>query len=91
MTDERAVFPYLEGYVALFTNDLATAEARFTATSQQMRNDAFQLVLLGMTYVKLGQQAKATALFERAYAASSGSNPWNICSRAFTKQKLGKP
>lgn len=66
------------------------AEARFTATSQQMRNDPFQLVLLGMTYEKMGQQAKATELFERAYAASTGSNPPNIHSRYFTGQKLGK-
>jgi len=88
---QEQYFPYLEGYVALFTNDLATAEARFTATAQQMRNDPFQLVLLGMTYEKMGQQAKATELFERAYAASSGSNPPNIYSRAFTKKKLGKP
>ncbi len=88
---QEQYFPYLEGYVALFTNDLATAEARFTATSQQMRNDPFQLVLLGMTYEKMGQQAKATELFERAYAASSGSNPPAIYSRYFTAKKLGKP
>lgn len=87
---QEQYFPYLEGYVALFTNDLATAEARFTATSLQMRNDPFQLVLLGMTYEKMGQHAKAIELFERAYAASSGSNPPNIYSRAFTKKKLGK-
>lgn len=87
---QEQYFPYLEGYVALFTNDLATAEARFTATSQQMRNDPFQLVLLGMTYEKMGQQAKATELYERAYAASTGSNPPNIYSRTFTRQKLGK-
>lgn len=87
---QEQYFPYLEGYVALFTNDLATAEARFTATSQQMRNDPFQLVLLGMTYEKMGQRAKATELYERAYAASTGSNPPNIYSRTFTRQKLGK-
>ena len=87
---QEQYFPYLEGYVAFFTNDLATAEARFTATSQQMRNDPFQLVLLGMTYEKMGQQATATELFEHAYAASTGSNPPNIYSRYFTGQKLGK-
>ena len=53
-------------------------------------NDPFQLVLLGMTYEKMGQQAKATALYERAYVASTGSNPPNIYSRTFTRQKLGK-
>ncbi|MCE9603233.1 MAG: hypothetical protein K8S21_13600 [Gemmatimonadetes bacterium] len=88
---QEQYYPYLEGYVALFTNDLATAEARFTATSQQMRNDPFQLVLLGMTYEKMGQQAKATELFERAYTASTGSNPPNIYSRYFTAKKLGRP
>lgn len=55
-----------------------------------MRNDPFQLVLLGMTYEKLGRQAKATEFFARAYAMSTGSNPPNIHSRAFTKQRLAK-
>jgi tetratricopeptide (TPR) repeat protein len=87
---QEQYFPYLVGYVALFTNDLKTAEEKFTATSGAMRNDPFQLVLLGMTYEKMGDTAKATALFERAYAASTGSNPPNVYSRAFTKQKLGK-
>jgi tetratricopeptide (TPR) repeat protein len=87
---QEQYFPYLVGYVALFTNDLKTAEEKFTATSGAMRNDPFQLVLLGMTYEKMGETAKATALFERAYAASTGSNPPNVYSRAFTKKKLGK-
>lgn len=88
---QEQYFPYLVGYVALFTDDLKTAEEKFTATSAAMRNDPFQLVLLGMTYEKMGDTAKATALYERAYAASTGSNPPNVYSRAFTKQKLGKP
>lgn len=88
---QEQYFPYLVGYVALFTNDLRTAEEKFTATSAAMRNDPFQLVLLGMTYEKMGETAKATALYERAYAASTGSNPPNVYSRAFTKKKLGKP
>ncbi len=88
---QEQYFPYLVGYVALFTNDLKTAEEKFTATAAAMRNDPFQLVLLGLTYEKMGQTAKATELFERAYAASTGSNPPNVYSRAFTKQKLGKP
>jgi len=88
---QEQYFPYLVGYVALFTNDLKTAEEKFTASSSTMRNDPFQLVLLGMTYEKMGQTAKATELFERAYAASTGSNPPNVYSRTFTKKKLGKP
>ncbi len=66
------------------------AETRFTATAQQMRNHPFQLVLLGMTYERMGRHAKATEFFERAYAMSTGSDPPNIHSRAFTKQKLAK-
>jgi len=88
---QEQYFPYLEGYVALYTGDLKTAEARFIATSAQMRNDPFQLVLLGLTYEKMGDKAKATELFERAYAMSTGSNPPNVYSRAFTKKVLDKP
>lgn len=88
---QEQYFPYLVGYVALFTGDLKTAEEKFTATSAAMRNDPFQLVLLGMTYEKMGDATKANALFEQAYTMSTGSNPPNIYSRAFTKKKLGKP
>lgn len=84
-------FPYLVGYVALFTNDLATAEREFLKTTATMPNDPFQVVLLGMTYEKMGQSDKAMALYEKAYAASTGSNPPNVYARTFTKKKLGKP
>ncbi len=83
--------PYLVGYVALYTNDLATAESEFTKTMAAMQNDPFQVVLLGMTYEKMGQQAKATELYKKAYDMSTGSNPPNVHSRAFTKKKLGLP
>lgn len=86
---QEQYYPYLVGYVALFTNDLATAEAQFTKTVEQMRNDPFQVVLLAMTYEKKGDQAKATELYRRAYDMSTGSNPPNVYSRAFTKKKLG--
>ena len=88
--DQAQYLPYLEGYVALFTGDLPTAEARFLHTTEQMKNDPFQVVLLGMTYEKMGQTAKANELYERAYTMSTGSNPPNVFSRTFTKKKLGK-
>ena len=88
---QEQYFPYLIGYVALFTGDLATAEREFLKTSAAMPNDPFQVVLLGMTYEKMGQSAKATALYEKAYAASTGSNPPNVYSRTFTKRALKKP
>ncbi|MCC7001130.1 MAG: hypothetical protein IT357_03150 [Gemmatimonadaceae bacterium] len=88
---QEQYFPYLLGYVALFTGDLATAEREFLKTTSAMPNDPFQVVLLGMTYEKMGQMAKATALYEKAYAASTGSNPPNVYARTFTKRTLGKP
>jgi hypothetical protein len=56
-----------------------------------MPRDPFQVVLLGMTYEKMGQQAKAGELYRRAYDMATGSNPPNVYSRAFTKKKLGLP
>lgn len=88
---QEQYFPYLLGYVALFTGDLSVAEREFLKTTAAMPNDPFQVVLLGMTYEKMGETAKATALYEKAYAASTGSNPPNVYSRTFTKQKLRKP
>ena len=88
---QEQYYPYLVGYVALFTNDLATAEAEFTKTTKAMPNDPFQLVLLGMTYEQQGDSAKARELFQRAYQLSTGSNPPSIYSRVFTKRKLELP
>ncbi len=88
---QEQYFPYLVGYVALYTNDLATAEREFLKTTVAMPNDPFQVLLLGLTYERMGQTEKATALFERAYAASTGSNPPNVYTRTFTRKKLGKP
>lgn len=92
MAENQAQYlPYLEGYVALFTGDLTTAEARFLQATAEMDRDPFQVVLLGLTYERMGQQTKANELFERAYTMATGSNPPNVYSRAFTKKKLGKP
>ncbi len=88
---QERYYPYLVGYVALFTNDLATAEASFLATTKAMPNDPFQLVLLGMTYEKQGDAAKAREIYQRAYDLSTGSNPPSIYARVFTARKLGLP
>ncbi len=87
---QEQYYPYLVGYVALHTGNLATAEREFLRTTETMRNDPFQVVLLGMTYEKMGNAARATELYEKAYAMSTGSNPPNVYSRTFTRQKLGK-
>jgi Flp pilus assembly protein TadD len=88
--DQAQYYPYLVGYVALYTNDLATAEAELTRAAAALPNDPFQVVLLGMTFEKKGDQAKARALYEKAFEMATGSNPPNVHSRAFTRKKLGR-
>lgn len=87
---QRQYLPYLKGYVALYTNDLVTAERELTIASNQMDNDPFMVVLLGMTAEKKGDQAKATELYQKAFDMSTGSNPPNVHARAFTRKKLGR-
>lgn len=89
--DQERYFPYLVGYVALYTGDLTTAERELTKASDLMRNDPFQLVLLGQVQEKAGNEAKAKELYEKAYDMATGSNPPNVYSRKFTKERLGKP
>ena len=87
---QRQYLTYLKGYVALYTNDLVTAERELTTAMTLMDNDPFMVVLLGMTYEKKGDEAKATELYQKAFDMSTGSNPPNVHSRAFTKKKLGR-
>jgi len=87
---QEQYFPYLLGYVALYTNDLATAEAELTKSMAALPDDPFQVVLLGMTFEKKGNQAKARELYQKAFDMSTGSNPPNVHSRAFTRKKLGR-
>ena len=87
---QEQYYPYLVGYVALYTNELATAEAELTKAAAALPDDPFQVVLLGMTYEKKGDQAKAREFYEKAFEMATGSNPPNVHSRAFTRKKLGK-
>jgi tetratricopeptide (TPR) repeat protein len=89
--EQERYFPYLVGYVALYTNDLATAEAELTRSMAGLPQDPFQVVLLGMTYEKMGRADRARELFERAYEMSDGSNPPNVHARRFTRERLGRP
>ena len=87
---QEQYYPYLLGYVALYTNDLATAEVELLKAVAGLPDDPFQVVLLGMTFEKKGDQAKARELYEKAFEMATGSNPPNVYSRAFTRKKLGK-
>lgn len=88
--DQERWFPYLVGYVALYTNDLITAETELTRAMAGLPNDPFMVVLVGMTHEKKGDQAKARELYQKAFDMSTGSNPPNVYARSFTRQKLNK-
>jgi Flp pilus assembly protein TadD len=87
---QRQYLPYLRGYVALYTNDLETAEREITTAMNLMDRDPFQIVLLGMVFEKKGDQARARELYEKAFDMATGSNPPNVHARAFTRKKLGR-
>ncbi len=89
--EQERFFPYLVGYVALFTNDLPTAEARLTAAIGMRNNDRdpFMHCLLAMTYERLGRQDEARAMYRKAYDLATGHNPPAAFVRPFVRKKLG--
>ena len=90
-SQQKRFFPYLVGYVALYTNDLKTAEAELTKAVAIQGNDRdpFMHVLLATTYEKLGQQEKAKALYQKAYELATAHNPPVAFARPFARRKLG--
>ncbi len=91
MASQQARFyPYLVGYVALFTNDLTTAESELTKALAMQGNatDPFLHVLLGMTFEKKGDAARATPMYQKAYDLATGHNPPAAFSRPFARKKL---
>lgn len=87
---QERYYPYLEGYVALYTDDVQTAVTKLTEATEGLPNDPFQVVLLGMAHEKMGHQDQATALYERAFNMATGSNPPNVFARRYTREKLGR-
>jgi tetratricopeptide (TPR) repeat protein len=88
---QERFFPYLVGYVALYTGDLATAEAQLSRAVALRGNerDPFMLCLLAMTYERQGRQAEASALYRKAYDLAGGHNPPAAFVRPFVRKKLG--
>jgi tetratricopeptide (TPR) repeat protein len=83
-------FPYLVGYVALYTGDLATAEKSLAGalTLRGNERDPFLHCLLGMTYEQMGQGEQARALYQKAYDLATGHNPPAAFARPFARRKL---
>ncbi len=90
-SQQERFFPYLVGYVALYTNDVKTAETELTKAVGMKGNerDPFMYLLLAMTSEKLGQQEKAKTLYQKAYELATAHNPPAAFARPFARKKLG--
>lgn len=88
---QERFYPYLTGYVSLFTGDLARADADLTRAIAIQGNagDPFLHALLGMTYERMGDQPRARAMYQRAYDLSTAHNPPAAFARPFARRKLG--
>ncbi len=85
--DQQARFqPYLTGYIAFYTGDYKTALEDLQKASQ---NDAFIQCLIGMTYEKLGDKAKAVEVYRKA-AEARAHNPPTAFARPFSRKKLAE-
>ena len=87
---QERFFPYLTGYVALYTGDFAQAEADLTKAlaAPGNQNDPFFHCLLGMACERLGQKDKATELYRKAYGLALAHNPPAAFARPFARKKL---
>lgn len=88
---QERFFPYLVGYVALYTNDLPTAESQFTKAIALRGNekDPFMHALLAMTYERMGRTGEANALYRKAYDMATAHNPPSAFVRPLVREKLG--
>jgi tetratricopeptide (TPR) repeat protein len=74
---QERFFPYLVGYVALYTNDFPTAEAQLKQAlgMRGNENDPFLWYLLGLTYTKEGRTTDAASANAKAYSLARAHNP----------------
>ena len=82
--DQEIFYPYLTGYVALYTGDPKTALADLQKARQ---DDAFIQVLMAQAYEKLGDAEHAKALYQKA-ASTTAHNPVGAYARPLAVKKL---
>lgn len=89
---QERFFPYLAGYVALYTGDLAAAEAELTRAIATPGNerDPFMHCLVAMAYEKEGKADQARAFYQKAYDLATGHNPPAAFVRPFARKKLDR-
>jgi len=89
--NQERFFPYLTGYVAFYTHDLATAQADLTKalSMQGNSNDPFMNALMGMVHEKMGHASVAKEWYQKAYDLATAHNPPAAFARPFARKKLG--
>lgn len=87
---QERFFPYLTGYVALYTGDFARAEADLTRALSLPgnQNDPFYHCLLGMALERQGKKEQATGMYRKAYSLALAHNPPAAFARPFARKKL---
>jgi Flp pilus assembly protein TadD len=87
---QERFYPYLVGYVALYTGDLAKAEATLSEALavRGNQNDPFLHALLGMAHERMGHAEAAREWYQKAYDLATGHNPPAAFARPFARAKL---
>jgi Flp pilus assembly protein TadD len=83
---QKEFFPYLVGYVALYSGQYDTALAQLQQGNQ---NDPYVLGLIAQTYEKLGKQDLAREFYRKVLRATI-HNPTAAGSRPLAREKVGK-
>ena len=87
--DQERYFPYLAGYVALYTGNLAGAEEWLTRALEINQRDAFMHTLLGEIYERRGESARAREMYQKGFElAEGGHNPPAAYARRVAGAKL---
>ena len=88
---QERFFPYLVGYVALYSGDLPMAEAQLRKAVSLRGNerDPYLRCLLAETLERLGRKDEATAAYREAYALATAHNPPAAFVRPLVRRKLG--
>ena len=82
--DQMRFYPYLQGYVALYTGDYKGAIADLQGADQK---DVFVLSLLAQAYEKLGDKTQAIEYYKKILTVNA-HNPTNAFARPLAKKKL---
>jgi tetratricopeptide (TPR) repeat protein len=82
--DQEIFYPYLTGYVALYTGDPKAALADLEHARQE---DPYIQLLMAEAYEKLGDTSRAKELYAKA-AATTAHNPVGAYVRPLAKKKL---